>query len=317
MNSLENAAITILGPQRRPALDKVVGALGLTGPFATITAGWLERESAEDRELAAHLGEEAVNLTLWARMQEVLEGDPEFAAAYRQRREVIAEMQDLYLLCVGHTVAAIDEIKAQSERNPRVRELALRDAEAVLRQLDRRHLERLREVHAAFYAAMRPHERDQIAAHREAVAELLGQAEAVVMPGGHVAELLDALHLFNVVPAGLGQRPIIAWSAGAMALTEKVVLFNDNASRGPHCPEVYDGGLGLLHDIVVFPSAHQRLRMADAERMAAMVRRFAPARCVPLDPGTRVAVAADGSLAPYSPVIGATGEMTTAGEFVG
>ncbi|NNG38406.1 type 1 glutamine amidotransferase-like domain-containing protein [Flexivirga sp. ID2601S] len=315
MNSTVNAdspSMVLLGPQRRPGLDKVVAALGLDGPFATITAGWQERESADD-ELTQHLGGAAVNLRLWERRQDVLDRDPEFAAAWRHRRAVIDEMQELYLLGVGHTVAALDDIRAQGEASDRVRDLAIRDAEEVLRSLDRRHLERVREVHADFYAAVRPHERDLIAGHRAEVAQILGQAQAVVIAGGHVAELLDSQHLFNVVPAGLDRLPIIAWSAGAMALTERVVLFNDNASRGPRSPEIYDDGLGLLRETVVFPSAHQRLHMHDLPRMATMTRRFAPAWCVPLDPGTRVTVDAGGRLEAGTTVIGPAGSVATLG----
>ena len=45
----------LLGPQRRPTLDAVVRSLGLPGPFATVTAGWQEREP-DDGELRALLG---------------------------------------------------------------------------------------------------------------------------------------------------------------------------------------------------------------------------------------------------------------------
>jgi len=44
----------LLGPQRRPTLDGMVRSLGLPGPFATVTAGWQEREP-DDGELRALL----------------------------------------------------------------------------------------------------------------------------------------------------------------------------------------------------------------------------------------------------------------------
>ena len=300
--------MVLLGPQRRPALDKVVAGLDIDGPFATITAGWQEREVADD-ELNTHLGGRAVNLQLWTRRQDVLDHDPDFAAAHRRRQTVLADMQDLYLIGVGHTSRAITELREHAESSERVKELALRDAEEVLRSLDRRHLERVREVEAEFYDLTEPHENPLIAAHRAEVAQVLADSAAVVIAGGHVAELLDALHLFNVVPAGLADLPIIAWSAGAMVLTERVVLFNDNAIRGPRAPEVYDDGLGLLRGTVVLPSAHQRLQMNNLDRMSLLAKRFAPAVCVPLDPGARVAVNADGSLPAGTPVIGASGSI--------
>ena len=316
MTAEHHPCMVLLGPQRRPALDKVVAGLDLDGPFATITAGWQEREVADD-ELKAHLGGRAVNLALWTRRQDVLDRDPDFAAAHRQRRSVLSDLQDLYLIGVGHTSRAITELREHAESSEQVKELSLRDAEEVLRSLDRRHLERVRDVEAEFYELTKPHEHPLIAGHRAEVAQVLADSAAVVIAGGHVAELLDALHLFNVVPAGLAHVPIIAWSAGAMVLTERVVLFNDNAIRGPRAPEVYDDGLGLLRDTVVLPSAHKRLRMNNLDRMSLMAKRFAPSVCVPLDPGARLTVNADGSLPPETPVIGASGAIQQLAEQTG
>ena len=47
--------VVLLGPQRRPTLDSVVRSLGSGGPWATVTAGWQEREP-DDGELASLLG---------------------------------------------------------------------------------------------------------------------------------------------------------------------------------------------------------------------------------------------------------------------
>lgn len=302
--------LVLLGPQRRPSLDKVVAGLQLDGPFATVSAGWQERELA-DAELDEHLGGHATNLSLWSRRQDVLDRDPEFAAAHRRRGVVLADLQELYLIGVRHTSRALTELRDQTERSEHAKRIAVSDAEEVLRSLDRRHLERVREINAEFYEATRPHEHPLIAAHRAEVAQLLGEMQAVVMTGGHVGELLDALHLFNVVPAGIERLPVIAWSAGAMVLTERVVLFNDNATRGPRAPEVYDDGLGILRDVVVLPSARQRLHTRNTERMSLMARRFAPAVCVPLDPGARVEITRSGGLPATAPVIDTTGAVTT------
>ncbi|TWP38242.1 hypothetical protein [Leekyejoonella antrihumi] len=305
--------ITLLGPQRRPSLDKVVQAMGLAGPFATITAGWQEREF-DDAELHTHLRGDSHNLSLWHRLQDVLAQDADLAVAHRIRRDWIAQLQELYLIGVDHTMRAVRQIREQTENHPQVLAMAVADAEEVLRDLDRRHLARVHAVHAEFYERLVPHERPVVAHHRGEVAEVLSRCNAVVLAGGHVAELLDALHLFNIAPAGLDRLPIIAWSAGAMALTERVVLFNDNASREPTWSEVYDGGMGVLRDMVLLPSAHYRLRMQDHGRMSTFAHRFAPARCVLLDPGAKVQVGYDGRLPAYTPVIGSDGRTTTLGE---
>ena len=54
-------SITLLGPQRRPTLDRVLSSLDVDGPVAVVNAGWRERES-DDGEIVALAGEGAVNL---------------------------------------------------------------------------------------------------------------------------------------------------------------------------------------------------------------------------------------------------------------
>ena len=83
---------------------------------------------------------------------------------------------------------------------------------------------------------------------------------------------------------------MIAWSAGAMALADRIVLFGDRSPRGPGHAEVYGSGLSLLRDVVLLPHARARLLLDDTARMAVLARRFAPARCVPLEAGTRIDV---------------------------
>ena len=67
-------SITLLGPQRRPTVDRVLDSLGVGGPIAMVTAGWQERES-DDAELVSLAGGRAVNLRLYARWTEGLQED--------------------------------------------------------------------------------------------------------------------------------------------------------------------------------------------------------------------------------------------------
>ena len=48
-------AITLLGPQRRPTLDRVLSSLDVGSPVAVVNAGWRERES-DDAEIIALAG---------------------------------------------------------------------------------------------------------------------------------------------------------------------------------------------------------------------------------------------------------------------
>jgi hypothetical protein len=277
----------LLGPQRRPTLDAVVRSLGLPGPFATVTAGWREREP-DVGELVALLGGRAVNLGLYRRGLDVAERDPEWAAAEREVRRVLAGMQEVYLLRLDYALRAVYAVQRRADAGSGVDADAFEEAVAGVRELDELHLRRVNGVRGEFYARFPPHERAVIAGHREEVAAVLRDSSALVVAGGHVGVLADVLHLFNV--AAFVGSTVIAWSAGAMALTDRIVLFHDRAPQGPGHPEVYGSGLSLLRDVVLLPHARARLLLDDGPRMAVLASRFAPARCVPLETGTRIEV---------------------------
>jgi hypothetical protein len=273
--------VVLLGPQRRPTLDSVVRSLGLPGPFATVTAGWREREP-DVGELVSLLGGRAVNLGLYRRGVDVAERDPEWAVAEREARRVLTELQEVYLLRLDYALRAVYAVQRRADAD------AVAEAVAAVRELDEAHLRRVNGVRGEFYARFPPHDRAVIAGHREEVAAVLREASALVVAGGHVGVLADVLHLFNVA-ASVGSL-VIAWSAGAMALTDRIVLFHDRAPQGPGHPEVYGSGLSLLRDVVLLPHARARLLLDDGLRMSVLARRFGPARCVPLEAGTRIDV---------------------------
>jgi hypothetical protein len=280
--------VVLLGPQRRPTLDSVVRSLGLPGPFATVTAGWREREP-DVGELVSLLGGPAVNLGLYRRGLDVAERDPEWAAAERETRRTLAGLQEVYLLRLDYALRAVYAV----QRRAGVDADAVSEAVAAVRDLDAAHLRRVNGMRGEFYARFPPHQRAVIAAHREEVAAVLRDSSALVVAGGHVGVLADVLHLFNVaaaLPSSSGGSTVIAWSAGAMALTDRIVLFHDRAPQGPGHPEVYGSGLSLLRDVVLLPHARARLLLDDGLRMSVLARRFAPARCVPLEAGNRIEV---------------------------
>ena len=297
----------LLGPQRRPTLDGVVRSLGLPGPFATVTAGWQEREP-DDGELRALLGGRAVGLELYRRWLDVQERDPEYAAAERGLQGVLGELADLYLLRLDYALQAVYALQRRTSGS------ALDEAVAGVQSLDAAHLARVNEVRGEFFERLRPHDRPVIASHRAEVAGLLGSAAALIVAGGHVGVLAEVLHLFNVAAAL--RSPVIAWSAGAMALADRIVLFGDRSAHGPGHPEVYGSGLSVVRDVVLLPHAKARLLLDDAPRMAVFARRFAPARCLLLEAGTRVELSGlpDGSLPAGTRVLGEDGHVTSSGE---
>jgi cyanophycinase-like exopeptidase len=312
--------IILLGPQRRPTIDAVARSLGLDGPVATISAGWQEQE-LDYGELSSLLGGRDINVALYGRWLDVQERDPEFAAGERRLAEVVAGLAELYLVRLDYALQAVRELQRRDGAAGNgdgaavsaAVSAALDDAVAAVRALDEAHLRRVNEVRAEFFAAMAPHDRPVIAAHRAAVAGLLRESTAVAMAGGHVGVLADLLHLFNVAAAlrearsDDGELPVIAWSAGAMALTDRIVLFNDRAPQGPGHPEVAGTGLSLLREVVLLPHARTRLALHDQALMAVFARRFAPARCVLLEQGTRIDTSADSDWPGGARVIGADG----------
>jgi len=289
----------LLGPQRRPTVDAAVRSLGRSGPFATVTAGWREREP-DDAELTAAVGGGAVNLRLYRRWRDVQDRDPEYAAGERTLAGTLAELQDLYLLRLDYAMQAVYAVQRRSSGG------ALEEAVAAVRELDAAHLRQVNQARLEFFERLPPHERPAIAGHRAEVSAVLADAAALVVAGGHVGVLAEVLHLFNL--AAVVRSPVIAWSAGAMALTDRIVLFGDRAPQGPGHPEVYGSGLSLVRDVVLLPHARARLRLDDAPRMTVLARRFAPARCVPLETGTRIDVG-DGTWPPGVRVIGEDGHV--------
>jgi hypothetical protein len=285
--------VILLGPQRRPTVDAVARSLGLDGPgnpVATITAGWQEREP-DDQELSTLLGGRAVNLALYRRWLDVQDRDPQYAAGERELAGTLAGLQDVYLLRLDYALQAVFAVQRRSAGD------ALAEAVDAVRELDAAHLRRVDDVRGEFFQRMQPHDRPVIAEHRAAVAGLLGEARALVIAGGHVGVLAEVLHLFNVaaaLPSGPGGWPVIAWSAGAMALADRIVLFGDRSPQGSGHPEVYGSGLSVLRDAVLLPHARARLLLDDTPRMAVFARRFAPARCLLLESDTRIELDRDG-----------------------
>jgi hypothetical protein len=300
--------IILLGPQRRPTLDGVVRSLfpgpGPAGPVATVTAGWQERE-VDDAELAAFLGGRAVNLGLYRRWLDVQDRDPEYFAGARALADVLAGLQEIYLLRLDYALRAVYAVQRRWASGD-----AVPDAVAAVRELDTEHLRRVNGARREFFDRLRPHDRPVIAAHRAEVAAVLAEAPALVVAGGHVGVLAEVLHLFNIAAALQAGSPVIAWSAGAMTLADRIVLFHDRSPQGPGHAEVYGSGLSLVRDVVLLPHARARLLLDDTARMAVFARRFAPARCVPLEGGTRIDVSPDGAWPPGVRVLGEDGHVT-------
>ena len=103
----------------------------------------------------------------------------------------------------------------------------------------------------------------------------LEKVEGLAIAGGHVAILVNRMRLFDL-DRKLAGKAVFAWSAGAMAIAERVVLFHHSPPQGYGNTEVLEHGLGLVRGLVLFPHARRRLALDDRRRVALLARRFAP-----------------------------------------
>lgn len=278
--------VTILGPQRlRPNLMEAVRERGITGRIATITAGWQERED-EDRELHEHLEGRTVNLRLYHRAEALFGADSELRDVLRERQVRLQEQQRLYRIRLSYSLQAALELLA-ANADPSLLELQREAAIQTIREIDQQHLRQVGEINAGYGEQLRLRERPAVAAARREVEAIVSDVSAVAIAGGHVAVLLNRLRLFGLGTM-LRKKDLFVWSAGAMACSDRVILFHDSPPQGAGDPEVLEAGLGLFPDLVPLPHARHRLRLFDRDRVALFARRFVPALCVALDEECRV-----------------------------
>ena len=300
----------LLGLQRFTVTARAaLRALGVEGAVATVNAGWEEREG-EDRELDSVLDGRTLNLRLHARMADVLAKDPDVAAAAYAFGEQRDTLVALYELRLRHALAAAYSVQHRIGRHgdpTGAAAAALEESVRTVRTVDRWYLAELAELHQRREEQAPPSQSEVVAWHRGEVAADLASCRVVVLTGGNVATLLTALRLFDVrLPEHV---PVIAWSAGAMVLTGKVVLFHDYAPQGDSDASVWDRGLGRLPDLLLLPHATRRLRLDDKARMSVLARRFRKRQAVLLDDGARLRIDADGQLPEEARVVTLAGTV--------
>ncbi|MGE0710701.1 MAG: Type 1 glutamine amidotransferase-like domain-containing protein [Planctomycetota bacterium] len=279
------ATITLLGPQQdQPILKDVLDEQGIEGPLAVITCGWEEREEEQD-ELEQHVKRKTTNLRLYARWEQVFNEDNALRQALEDRNDRLRTIQTLYRRRLDPALQAVWELHDLTMARMELLLAERSDALRAVAQLDAHYLQQIRSVHTAFEDVWCPSERPAVAAVRDALREQIRGAKAVLIAGGDVGVLSDRLRLFDL-PSLLPGRPVIGWSAGAMALTERIILFHDSPPYGRGNPEVYDDGLALCPNVIALPHATTRLRLNDRTRVSIFAGRFKPATCVALDKGS-------------------------------
>lgn len=285
----ESPIRVLLGPQSpAPNIAEAVANAGLPdGSLAVISAAWQETEG-DIEEIRSVLGRDLEDLYLYRRAEEVLANNTAIDVASRLRQDQLIEQQKIYRLRLKQlSIAARLVLGADGDAEMIAAEQ--RHAVAQLRALDRHHLHRTESIWRSFSEKCSPDFYPEIARHAKEIADVLQRSAGVLITGGNVAVLMNRLRLFGVDRL-LDTCNIVAWSAGAMVLTERVVLYHDHAPGGRRDAELFGSGCGVVPGLVLLPDAKHRLRKKDRRRIGLLSRRFSPDTTVTLDRGCRLHV---------------------------
>lgn len=280
----------VLGPQPgRISLGPGLEALDLPpGPVAAITVGWRETEPVlkeVEHELEG-LGRQATPLLIGERVGRIFERDPSLAESHRTLQEGLLAEERLYGARLRRALETAHEVTrlsvAERYRVPY--------AEAAWREIlaaDRFHVQHHAALWQEFREAVGLAERPAVREEKDELERLLAEAAAVVLTGGHVAVIRNRLLLLGLGEA-LARLPVLAWSAGAMVLTPRIVLFHDRLPGGSARPEILGEGLRVLPGVALFPDARTRLDLEARRSLAELCSRMTPDRAVLLDSGDMI-----------------------------
>ncbi len=280
--------IALLGPQHaKPTLRGVLDGAGMEGPFVLVAAGWEERE-AETGALESHLGTEVQNLGAWPACESAFERDVKLRDLMFSRYDRMRELSRIYHVRLSAELAALRDLLGRTKPSDPDDLVgpALVPAFEALRELDAHHCARVTELNDETFAAAAKSE--ALKADTDRMGELLAGAGTLLIAGGHVGILYNRMRLFQVTESLNPSASIAGWSAGAMVLTDRIVLFHDSPPRGAGDAEIHGPGFGLAHGITALPHASTRLKLEDEARVAILSRRLAPSTVVALDDGQAV-----------------------------
>jgi hypothetical protein len=274
--------LLLLGPQPKyVSLRKALDRAGIDQPAALITAGWQDEEQ-NDEDVLKSLPRASVNLNLFQRSEQLFAEDDELIKLFRDRQDELRILRDSYRLRLDYVLEAareIFEINAQSTFDFDAEcELAIDQ----LRQLDRQYYFRTTKVCDDYDEKLDTLNRELVARHRHEIQEELEKCSCLVISGGHAAIILNRLRIFGVLEMA-PELPVVAWSAGAMALAKQLVLFHDSPPQGRGNPEVLRAGQSLYDDFLPLPNARRRLKLDDRTRVSLFARRFNELECIELN----------------------------------
>ena len=275
----------LLGPQRPDVnLGSAIANSGIgDAPIAVISAAWQEAEG-DIGDVQGLMDNPLHDLRLYQRAEAVFAADEDLRTAYRERQDQLIEQQRMYRLRLRQLTIAAREI-LRIEGNVTAIAEERRHAISQLRALDRHHIRQIRKINARFAEQLSVEGNTLLADNLAELKDELSGFETVMMTGGNVFVLMNRLSLFGL-DGLLQDKNIVAWSAGAMVLCDRIVLFHDRMPQGRRDSEVMGEGLGIVQGTVLLPDARGRVKKNDLIRSSLFSRRFSPATCLTLDNGS-------------------------------
>lgn len=283
------APIYILGPQSPNAnLPQAIERFAPDGPLALISAGWRHGESEYDA-LTRDLNRPINLLPLYSWFDELGAIEPELSSRSKTRQQYIKTYKSAYRLQLHSALGLWTRMQELDAQHPTVHKADVEDALGFVKQIDERAIERLNQIRADFEDLETPWSHPSVQPMYEQIKDTLDKSSALLIAGGHVALLRNRMYFFGLhqliqsfLEAG---KPVFAWSAGAMAITNRIILYYDDPPFGKGIPEVLDSGIGNIPHVILLPHAKTRLRVNNQHRIQQFAQRFAPDICITLENG--------------------------------
>ncbi len=287
-----NGSIHVLGPQGTDKnLNHAINMFCPQGDIAVISAGW-RYEECELQSLQKQLGRRLHHIPLYEWFDALGSVEPELSGLHRMRQRRILDYKKVYRINLDAALDSWIAIQHLYRKDPQT---YAKDERAACRQVqavDQACLNRLRDIKEDFSAIETPWLHDSALPLHEQIITVLERSAGLIITGGHVAILRNRLAFFGLEELlthfVLEGKQIFTWSAGAMCLTDRIVLFHDDPPWGKGRTEILDTGMGLLPKTVFLPNATTRLNLQDANRIERFARRFHPSLSICLEEGSHL-----------------------------
>lgn len=285
-------SIHVLGPQTPDAnLTHAVNLFCPQGDLAVISAGW-RYEECELQELQRTLGRKIRHIPLYEWFDALGSVEPELSGLHRMRQRRILDYKKVYQINLDATMESWIAIQRLHRSNPNTFAKDEREACKQVQAVDRQCLKRLGEIKKDFSAILKPWTHESAMPLYDQIITTLQRCSGLIITGGHVAILRNRLAFFGLEELLtnfiLDGNHIFTWSAGAMCLTDQIVLFHDAPPWGKGRTEILDTGMGLLPRTVFLPNATKRLNLQDPYRIERFARRFSPNLSICLESGSHL-----------------------------